>query len=191
MASRFLTPLGTRGLFSRDPFLDFQREMNRLLDQSFRDFPETGEAGLMLSPRVDVTQKDDGWEITAELPGVAKDDIDLRLDGDMLTICGEKRDERKDEKNRFVERSYGSFTRSFQLPFTPDASKVEADCEHGVLTIKVPKGVEQEKSKKIAIGGATGRSIEAKPEEPAVGKDWDKKSELTEEQAEKGQGAPA
>jgi HSP20 family protein len=191
MASRFLTPLGSRGLFSRDPFLDFQREMNRLLDQSFRDFPETGEAGLMLSPRVDVTQKDDGWEITAELPGVAKDDIDLRLDGDMLTICGEKRDERKDEKNRFVERSYGSFTRSFQLPFTPDASKVEADCEHGVLTIKVPKGVEQEKSKKIAIGGATGRSIEAKPEEPAVGKDWDKKSELTEEQAEKGQGAPA
>jgi HSP20 family protein len=191
MASRFLTPLGSRGLFSRDPFLDFQREMNRLLDQSFRDFPETGEAGLMLSPRVDVTQKDDGWEITAELPGVAKDDIDLRLDGDMLTICGEKRDERKDEKNRFVERSYGSFTRSFQLPFTPDASKVEADCEHGVLTIKVPKGVEQEKSKKIAIGGSTGRSIEAKPEEPAVGKDWDKKSELTEEQAEKGQGAPA
>ncbi|MFL6757768.1 MAG: Hsp20/alpha crystallin family protein [Sphingomicrobium sp.] len=191
MASRFLTPLGSRGLFSRDPFLDFQREMNRLLDQSFREFPETGEAGLMLSPRVDITQKDDGWEITAELPGVAKDDIDLRLDGDMLTICGEKRDERKDEKNRFVERSYGSFTRSFQLPFTPDASKVEADCEHGVLTIKLPKGVEQEKSKKIAIGGATGRTIEAKSEEPAVGKDWDKKSELTEEQAEKGQGAPA
>ncbi|MFL6748195.1 MAG: Hsp20/alpha crystallin family protein [Sphingomicrobium sp.] len=191
MASRFLTPLGSRGLFSRDPFLDFQREMNRLLDQSFREFPETGEAGLMLSPRVDITQKDDGWEITAELPGVAKDDIDLRLDGDMLTICGEKRDERKDEKNRFVERSYGSFTRSFQLPFTPDASKVEADCEHGVLTIKLPKGVEQEKSKKISIGGATGRTIEAKSEEPAVGKDWDKKSELTEEQAEKGQGAPA
>jgi HSP20 family protein len=191
MASRFLTPLGTRGLFSRDPFLDLQREMNRLLDRSFRDFNETGEAGLMLSPRVDITQKDDGWEITAELPGVAKDDIDLRLDGDMLTICGEKRDERKDEKNRFVERSYGSFSRSIQLPFTPDASKVEADCEHGVLTIKLPKGVEQEKSKKIAIGGAAGRTIDARSEEPALGKDWLKKSELTEEQAEKGQGAPA
>ena len=63
---------------------------------------------MMLSPKVDVCQTDDGWEITAELPGVDEKDIDLRLDGDMLTISGEKRDERKDDKNRFVERSYGS-----------------------------------------------------------------------------------
>lgn len=175
MASRFLTPFGTRGLFARDPVFDLQREMNRLLDRSFRDFTETGEAGFMLSPRVDVTQKDEGWEITAELPGVAKEDIDVRLDGDMLTISGEKRDEKKDEKNRFVERSYGSFTRSFQLPFTPDASKVDADCLQGVLTIKLPKGVEQEKSKKIAIGGGAGKTIEAKAAaEPAIGKEWPK-----------------
>ena len=175
MASRFLTPFGGRGLFGSDPFFDLQREMNRLLDRNFRGLAEGSEAGFMLSPRVDVTQKDDSWEVTAELPGVDQKDIDLRLDGDMLTISGEKRDERKDEKNRFVERSYGSFTRSFQLPFTPDPNGVTADCEKGVLTIKLPKSAEQEKSKKIEIRGTSGQTIEGKAsKEPAIGKEWSK-----------------
>jgi HSP20 family protein len=178
MASRFLTPFGARGLLGRDPFFDLQREMSRLLDRSFRDFTDIEKASFMLSPRVDVTQKDDGWEITAELPGVAKEDIDIRLDGDMLTISGEKRDEKRDVKNRFVERSYGSFTRSFQLPFTPNASKVEAACEQGVLTVRLPKGAEQEKSKKIPISSQTGKTIEAQAsKEPAIGKQWSKKEE--------------
>src|SRR5688572_17229660 len=157
--ARFLTPFGSRGMLSRDPFLDFRREMDRLFDESFRGTQEPSSRGnFMLSPKVDVSQNDDGWEITAELPGVAREDIDLRLDGDLLTITGEKRDERKDDKNRFVERSYGSFTRSFQLPFAPDPGKIEADCDNGVLTIKLPKGAEQERSKKIAIGGRSGRT---------------------------------
>jgi HSP20 family protein len=178
MTSRFLTPFGSRGLLGREPFFDLQREMNRLLDRSFRDFTDTSEAGFMLSPRVDVTQSDKGWEITAELPGVAKEDIDLRLDGDMLTISGEKRDEKRDEKNRFVERSYGSFARTFQLPFAPDASRIEAECEQGLLTIKLPKGVEQEKSKKIAIGGGSGKTIEGKASSrSAIGKEWTKEKE--------------
>jgi HSP20 family protein len=198
MASRFLAPFGGRGLMSRDPFHDFRREMDRLFDESFGGLAEPQRGSFMLSPKVDVTQRDDGWEITAELPGVAKEDIDLRLDGDMLTISGEKRDEKKDEKNRFVERSYGSFTRSFQLPFTPDPGKVEADCEHGVLTIKVPKGAEQERTRRIPIG--SGKTIEGKTSEgewSAIGKEWSgSKAEtgeqkLAEEQAEKGQGAPA
>jgi HSP20 family protein len=188
MASRFLTPFGSRGLFGRDPFVDLQRDMNRLFDRSFRDLTETSEGGFMLSPRVDIAQKGDGWEITAELPGVDQNDIDLRLDGDMLTISGEKRDERKDDKNRLIERSYGSFSRSFQLPFTPDPDKVTADCDKGVLMIKLPKGVEQEKSQKIPIGGAAGKTIEAKASgEPAIGKEWS----TEKEKAEKGQGAPA
>ncbi|HXG81518.1 MAG TPA: Hsp20/alpha crystallin family protein [Sphingomicrobium sp.] len=194
MASRFLTPFtGGRGLFSRDPFIDFRREMDRLFDESFRGLSEPREGSFMLSPRVDVTQKDDGWEITAELPGVDQKDIDLRLDGDLLTISGEKRDERKDDKNRFVERSYGSFTRSFTLPFTPDPDKVTADCDKGVLTIKLPKGAELEKSKKIPIGGTAGKTIEAKAsEQPAIGKEWSADKQKTEEEkAEKGQGAPA
>jgi HSP20 family protein len=122
---------------------------------------------------------------------VAQEDIDLRLDGDMLTISGEKRDERKDDKSRLVERSYGSFTRSFQLPFTPDADKVTADCDRGVLTIKLPKAAEQDKSRRISISGSGRTSGEG----PAIGKDWLDESGSTEgkldkEQAEKGQGAP-
>lgn len=197
MASRFLIPLGGRGLLGRDPFLDLHREVNRLFDDSFRTMREGGsggESGFMLNPKVDVCQTDDGWEITAELPGVDQEDIDLRLEGDMLTISGEKRDERKDDKNRFVERSYGSFTRSFQLPFTPDAEKVTADCERGVLTVKLPKAAEQDKSRRISISGSSGQTRESG--DPAIGKGWSKEGsstepELDKEQAEKGQDAPA
>ncbi len=192
MASRFLIPFGGRGLLNRDPFMALHREVNRLFDDSFRHMRETG--GSMLSPKVDICPTDEGWAIMAELPGVDETDIDLRLDGDVLTISGEKRDERKDDKSRFVERSYGSFTRSFQLPFTPDPEKVTADCDRGVLTIKLPKAAEQDKSRRISIGGSSGRTIEAKgSEQSAIGKDWSKGSEgeLSKEQADQGQGAPA
>jgi HSP20 family protein len=194
--ARFLTPFsGGRGLLERDPFLNFRREMDRLFDESFRGMAEPRESGFILSPQVDISRKDDAWEVTAELPGVDQNDIDLRIDGDVLTISGEKRDERTDEKDRFVERRYGSFSRSFTLPFAPDPDKVTAECDRGVLKIRLPKGAEPEKSRRIPIGGQT---IEAKAgEQSAIGKEWsDSKSEtgekkLTEEQAEKGQGAPA
>ncbi len=190
MPSRFLTPFAGRGMLARDPFLDLHREINRLFDDSFRSMRDVGGNGgsaMMLNPRVDVTQTSDGWEISAELPGVSQDDIDLRLDGDVLTISGEKRDERKDEKNRFVERSYGSFTRSFQLPFAPDPDKVTADCDRGVLTIKLPKGAKQDNSRQIAIGGAGTRTVEASSgEQPAIGKEWQgSQDKATTSQSEK------
>lgn len=200
MASRFLTPFGGRGLLGREPFLDLHREVNRLFEDSFRGIREAGEgsgSGFILSPRVDVAQSDDGWEITAELPGVDQDDIDLRLDGDILTISGEKRDERKDDKNRFVERSYGSFTRSFQLPFTPDPDRITADCDRGVLTIKLPKAAEQDKSQRITIGsGARGRTVEGSAtKERAIGKEWKAggsgESQAGKDKAQKGEDASA
>ena len=175
MASRFLIPFGGRGLLGRDPFLDLHREVNRLFDDSFRNMREdpNSSSAIALSPKVDVCQTEEGWEITAELPGVDQNDIDIRLDGDLLTISGEKRDERKDDQNRFVERRYGTFTRSFQLPFTPDPDKVTADCDRGVLSIKLPKAAEQDKSKRIAIGSGSGKTIEAGATEgPAIGKEW-------------------
>ena len=186
--ARFLTPLGGRGLLGRDPFLDLHREVNRLFDDSFRTMREgSGNegTGFMLSPKVDICQTDEGWEITAELPGVDQEDIDLRLEGDTLTITGEKRDERKDDKNRFVERSYGSFTRSFQLPFAPDPDKITAECDRGVLTIKLPKSAIQDKSRRISIGGS-GRTIEAQgAKEPAIGKDWMDQSEAGSKQKDR------
>ena len=192
MASRFLTPFGGRGLLGRDPFLDLHREVNRLFDDSLRGMSEGSSGVAMLNPKVDLCPTDDGWEVTAELPGVDEKDIDVRLDGDLLTISGEKRDQRKDEQNRLVERSYGSFTRSFQLPFAPDPDKVTADCDKGVLTIKLPKSAEQERSKRISIGSGSGKTIEAEgSQQSAIGKEWSKESGLKDEQAKQGEGAPA
>ena len=192
MATRFLAPFGGRGLLGRDPFLELHREVNRLFDDSLRGMTDSGSSATMLNPKVDVCPTEDGWELTVELPGVDEKDIDLRLDGDLLTISGEKRDQRKDEQNRLVERSYGSFTRSFQLPFTPDPEKVTADCDKGVLTVKLPKSAELDRSKRISIGSGSGRTIEAQgSQQSAIGKDWGKESELKDEQAEQGHGAPA
>jgi HSP20 family protein len=179
-----------------DPFLQLHREMNRLFDDTLREVGGgNGARGGALMPSLDVHDTDDGIEVSAELPGVAKDDIDLSLDGDVLTICGEKKNERKDEQAHVVERSYGSFRRSVQLPFTPDPAKVRADCENGVLKIRLPRGAEQERSKKIPIGGTAGQQMQGGTENrSAIGQNWsggETKDELAGKQAEQGQGAPA
>ena len=74
------------------------------------------------------------------------------FEGDVLTIRGEKRNERQDKQAHVVERSYGSFQRSVQLPFAPDPEQVEANFEHGVLTVVLPKKGQQEKAHKIQVG---------------------------------------
>jgi len=189
MASRFLAPFGSRGLLGGDPFLDLHREVNRLFDDSFRLARGSGDVRA-LNPRIDVHETDSGLELTAEVPGVAEDDIDLRLDGDILTISGEKRNERKDEGNRLVERSYGSFSRSIQLPFNPDPDKVEADCDRGVLTIKLPRSVEQDRSRRISVGKRQGSGQQAigvgqsSKDKPAVGQDWNRSGESSRESTE-------
>ena len=202
MASRFLMPFGGRSPAGRgDPFLQLHREMNRLFDDTFRSsFGGSGDQGGVIAPRIDVHEAGDGLEVTAELPGVSDKDIDLRLDGDVLTISGEKRNERKDERAHVIERSYGSFQRSIQLPFTPDPDQVKAQCEHGVLRIRLPRGAEQEKSRKIPIGGAAGQSSQGQAagteSRSAIGQQWSgggstEGGDLADKQAEHGQGAPA
>ena len=158
MASRFLTPFGGRGFMGRgDPFQELHREVNRLFDDTFRGMDVgRGSQGSMMAPRIDIHEAGDDLEITAELPGVAPNDVDLRIEGDLLTIRGEKRRERKDEQAHVVERSYGAFSRSIQLPFQPDPDQVRADFEHGVLKVKVPRQGQQEKSRRIEIGGGSG-----------------------------------
>jgi HSP20 family protein len=91
-------------------------------------------------------------EVTAELPGVSQNDVDL--EGDVLTIRGEKRNERQDKQAHVVERSYGSFQRSVQLPFAPDPEQVESSLEHGLLTVVLPKKGQQEKARKIQVRGS-------------------------------------
>jgi HSP20 family protein len=93
--------------------------------------------------------------ITAELPGVTEQDIDISLDDDVLTIHGGKKFERKDDKENFhfVERSYGTFQRSLRLPFPVDPDQVQASFENGVLTVTVPKTGRQERSRRIQVPG--------------------------------------
>lgn len=159
MASRFLAPFGSRGFTGRgDPFQELHREVNRLFDDTFRGMDVgRGSQGSMMAPRIDIHEAGDDLEITAELPGVAPNDVDLRIEGDLLTIRGEKRRERKDEQAHIVERSYGSFSRSIQLPFQPDPEQVRADFEHGVLKVTVPRQGQQEKSRRIEISGGSGQ----------------------------------
>jgi HSP20 family protein len=88
---------------------------------------------------------------------VNQEDVDLRLEGDMLTISGEKRQEHEDKKAHIVERSYGSFSRSVQLPFQPNPDQVQADFENGVLGIRLPRQGSQERSRRIQIGHAQGQ----------------------------------
>jgi HSP20 family protein len=139
--------------------------MNRLFDDASRGLAggrdTTGMA--LMAPRMDIHESENALELTAELPGVSQNDVDLRIEGDVLTVRGEKRNERQDKQAHVVERSYGSFQRSLQLPFAPDPAQVEASFDHGVLTVVLPKKGQQEKAQKIQIRGSkTGqKNIEA------------------------------
>jgi HSP20 family protein len=153
------------GGFMGDPFLSLHREVNRLFDETLRGMPDwTGEQTRQsaVSARMNVSETDKEILVTAELPGVSENDIDVSLDDDVLTIRGEKRMEKKEEKENFhfVERSFGSFQRSVRLPYATDPEKVEASFENGVLTIRLPKTEQQERSRRIQVKGASGGSAQ-------------------------------
>ena len=103
-------------------------------------------------PAVDVSEDDAKYCITVELPGASKDDVTVEHHDNMLTIRGEKKSEReeKKEQRRYVERTFGSFSRSFSLPADADADQVKATFENGVLTLAIPK-TEADKPRVVAI----------------------------------------
>jgi HSP20 family protein len=148
------------GGFFGDPFLSLHREVNRLFDETLRGLPEWSGDELppsIVSTRMNVSETDSEITVTAELPGVSEKDVDVSLDDDVLAIRGEKRMEKKDEKEsfHFVERAFGSFQRSVRLPYAVDPDKVEAKFENGVLTIRLPKSGQQERSRRILVQGAS------------------------------------
>jgi HSP20 family protein len=164
MARNPMTPFRPGGgTFPGDPFLSLHREMNRLFDDVFRGTglpPATGsqgqgDVGTFVNASMNVSETDTDIRITAELPGVTEQDIDVSLDDDVLTIRGEKKFERTDDKENFhfVERSYGTFQRSLRLPFPIDPDQVQANFENGVLTVTLPKTGRQERSRRIQVQG--------------------------------------
>ena len=105
-------------------------------------------------PKVDVSETDDHVIVKAEVPGMDKKDINITMSDGILTIRGEKKQEKEEEKEnyRFVERSYGSFSRSLRVPNGVDGNKIEAGYKDGVLKVVIPKSG-SEKSRKIEIAG--------------------------------------
>ncbi len=127
----------------------------RMFDRFFEqlDMPEiSGDKQWM--PTVDVSETDGHVIVRAEVPGMEKDDINVTLSDGLLTIHGEKKQEKEEEKEnyRFVERRYGSFSRSVRVPDGVDAEKIEASYKDGVLKVSIPKG-ESEITRKIEIKG--------------------------------------
>jgi HSP20 family protein len=126
-----------------------------LMDDLFRDWLPAGRRQQAACvPAMDVSENDKHYAITVEVPGVAKDDVHVEVHEGMLTIRGEKKSEReeKDERRRYVERSYGAFSRSFSLPADADEDRVEASFKDGVLTVTIPKTAES-KPQTVAIKG--------------------------------------
>jgi HSP20 family protein len=156
MNLKSLIPIGRDRSVVGNPFVSLQREIDRLFDDFTRGFPtlaDTGPAKLM--PSVDVTETDKEIEITAELPGLEEKDVQINLSDNLLTIRGEKKAEKeqKDKNYRIVERSYGSFERTLELPEGINAEAIKANISKGVLKVTLPKPVPAQ-SKKIEVKSA-------------------------------------
>jgi HSP20 family protein len=102
------------------------------------------------TPAVDIVDKENAYELSAELPGMDENSIDVKFSDGTLTIKGEKRDEREEKKKNFhlAERRYGSFQRSFSVPEGVDADRIEANFKNGVLTVTLPKSLQARKNEK-------------------------------------------
>ncbi|MDB6045934.1 MAG: heat shock protein Hsp20 [Gammaproteobacteria bacterium] len=164
MARNALTPSRSRpsGLTGFNPLMSLNRDINRL----FNDFLQPSAlptmadtvATALITPQINVSETDNEIRVTAELPGVDLDDLEVDVADDMLVIRGEKRLERSDEDENyhFVERAYGSFQRTVQLPFAADSEQVRASFENGVLTVTVPKSDQQQRTHRIDVQAGAG-----------------------------------
>jgi HSP20 family protein len=127
-----------------------QRDMNHL----FNHYSPARVQSAPSYPAINILTNEDGQYLSAEMPGVRAEDVDISVNGDTLTISGNRGSDEVPETAHFhrKERGYGEFSRAVQLPFVVDADKVEANFKNGVLNITLPK-IEAEKPKKIAIKG--------------------------------------
>jgi len=129
-----------------DPIREMEEVSNRL-NRIFRRTPAANEAGRELltvadwSPTADITESDNAYLIKAEIPGVKKEDVKVTIQEGMLTMQGERKLEKEEKGKKFhrIERSYGSFLRSFQLPDDADENSVKAEFKDGLLNVTVAK----------------------------------------------------
>jgi HSP20 family protein len=153
------------------PFESLRREVDRLFDDFDGGFWRAPFRGSLLDvapfrrsngdvatiPAVDISETDKAYEVTAELPGMDEKNIDVKLANGVLTIKGEKQDDKEESKKDFYmrERSFGAFERTFQIPDDVDSGKIEAKFEKGVLVVTLPKSAAaQQPAKKIDVKAA-------------------------------------
>jgi len=153
------------------PFENLRREVDRLFEdfdggmwrspfgRSFFDLQPFSqrESTWAAVPAVDVAETEKAYEITAELPGIDEKNVEVKFSDGVLTIKGEKQEEKEEKKKDYYlsERSYGSFQRAFQVPDGVDTDKIEAAFKNGVLKVTMPKSAEAQKSaKKITVKAA-------------------------------------
>ena len=141
------------------PLFGLRREIDRLFDDTLsRD-------GFTWSPAVDIRENEKEIGVDLELPGLKPEDVEITAENGVLTVRGEKNSERKEgEENRYhvVERTYGSFLRTFQLPQGVDEDQINAEFDNGILAIRIPKAALPQ-PKRIQISAAQ------KKEQAAVG----------------------
>lgn len=143
------------------PFESLRREIDRLFEDFggglwrspfrnsvFEAVPFWGRQAT--APAVDFTDTEKAYEITAELPGIDEKNVEVKVANGILTIKGEKQEEKEEKKKDYYlrERSFGSFERAFQLPDGVDADKIEANFKKGVLSVTLPKKAEAQKAGK-------------------------------------------
>ena len=134
------------------------REVDRLQNEMNRLFEAYSPARMRTAPgypAMNIWTSEDGIKLTAEVPGVHSEDIDINVVGETLTLSGERKADELKEGARYhrQERGYGKFTRSIQLPFPVDVNQVEATFKNGVLNVSLPRA-EEDKPRKIAVKSA-------------------------------------
>jgi HSP20 family protein len=163
-------------LTRREPFREFSTQQDRInrLNRLFRESynPEGPEEALTTTnyaPPVDIYEDEHNITLKIDVPGIDEKDIDVRIEGNTLTVHGERKIEKEEKEENFrrVERQYGEFTRSFTLPSSLDTGQVNANYNNGVLKIALAKKADAKpKQIKVNVGGAN--TLEAKPQRKAA-----------------------
>ena len=138
-----------------DPFSDFDRFFNRMMPAGFARWPQLTDNGKNeWAPSADISETEKEYVIRASLPAVKKEDVHVVVDGGMITIKGERKQQNEDKSEKFhrVESFYGSFERTFSLPENVNPDAIRCESKDGVLTVHIPKIVVQKaQAKQITV----------------------------------------
>ncbi len=132
--------------------MGLQEDMDMMFENFFGDGRKMKEMGFRWTPRVDIIEEENRYEVTADLPGVNKEDVKVEIRDNVLTLRGEKKieEEKKNKNYRLSERFYGEFTRTFTLPENVNKDAIDAEYRDGVLHLSIPK-TEKAKPKQIEV----------------------------------------